>query len=325
LSQPLVAYCVPAYNHGEFIEQCVRSILGQSWPNVEVWISDDCSTDHTGQICKRLSESDTRVHYHRNPVNLGTNANLESLLRRPSAQFIGRVDADDYLAPGHAHTLMELLHRFPEAGYAHSAIQTILEHGQPSDLRKLARIQTFHAAEKSLRSLALGLKMCANMPIYRREALESIEFLRGAPFSGEDYFTACRIADAGWGNAYTSKVLGCYRVGLSSQWSIGRNIKRANGLAEVFNFLESAYQKRGWTTQPIIRSRVSSALNLARNTFGRRGITPELEQQAQAALHRLWPDIEDYKAYVEAHPPGLREWSSSQVTRLKKTIKSLLP
>ncbi len=58
---PLVSVLVPARNEARCIERCVRSLLAQNWPNLEVIVLDDCSEDGTGEILRSFADSRLRV------------------------------------------------------------------------------------------------------------------------------------------------------------------------------------------------------------------------------------------------------------------------
>ena len=64
---PLVSVIVPARDEARNIEACVRSILGSAWPNFEVIVVNDHSTDGTGDIARRIAAEDTRVRVVENP------------------------------------------------------------------------------------------------------------------------------------------------------------------------------------------------------------------------------------------------------------------
>lgn len=64
----LVSVIVPARNEARNIEPCLRSILATTWPNVEVIVVDDHSTDGTGDIARRIAGGDSRVRVVANPA-----------------------------------------------------------------------------------------------------------------------------------------------------------------------------------------------------------------------------------------------------------------
>jgi glycosyltransferase involved in cell wall biosynthesis len=75
-NKPLVSVGMPVYNGERCIRQALDSVLGQTYENLEVIISDNASTDNTAEICLEYAARDQRIQYHRNPVNLGVIANL---------------------------------------------------------------------------------------------------------------------------------------------------------------------------------------------------------------------------------------------------------
>lgn len=58
---PLISVIVPVYNVSGYLEECVRSIQGQSYENLEIILVDDGSTDGSGKICDELAEEDQRI------------------------------------------------------------------------------------------------------------------------------------------------------------------------------------------------------------------------------------------------------------------------
>lgn len=96
-----ITIIVPVYNVECYLEQCVRSILGQSYPVLEVLLVDDGSTDGSGELCEYLSSKNDRVRtVHKENAGLGfaRNTGLDSL--RPETTHVMFVDSDDWLEPG---------------------------------------------------------------------------------------------------------------------------------------------------------------------------------------------------------------------------------
>lgn len=100
-----VTVIVPVYNVGRYLEQCVESILEQSYPVFEVLLVDDGSTDGSGGLCDRLAAGNARVRaVHKENAGLGfaRNTGLDNL--RPETTHVMFVDSDDWLEPGMLET-----------------------------------------------------------------------------------------------------------------------------------------------------------------------------------------------------------------------------
>src|ERR1039458_4286912 len=170
-----VSVCIPTYNQAHFLAQAVASAFNQTYAPAEVWVSDDGSTDETPAILDRLHQQHPALRSYRSEINRGIAANVVSLLQQQRCDFIVRLDSDDLLAPRYIERLASLLTDRPGAGYAHCAIQEINAKGQPIRVRRLARVSHYETADQSLRASVTGYRVCANVLMFRREALRSEE------------------------------------------------------------------------------------------------------------------------------------------------------
>lgn len=94
----MVSVIIPAYNCEQYIEECVTSILEQTYENFEVLIVDDGSTDHTAEIAQKLMMRDTRVEVI-SMKNQGVSHARNVGLANAKGEFVTFLDADDYLSP----------------------------------------------------------------------------------------------------------------------------------------------------------------------------------------------------------------------------------
>ena len=72
---PLLTIGLPVYNGERFLKTTIESILNQSFKDFELIIVDNASEDMTEEICKEYAAKDKRIHYHRNPDNIGAAPN----------------------------------------------------------------------------------------------------------------------------------------------------------------------------------------------------------------------------------------------------------
>lgn len=106
---PKVSVIIPAYNEEEGIRGAVESVLDQTYPDMEVIIVDDGSTDGTAAIVSRLSETyPDKVRLIRHEKNLGKFEALNSGMRAARGEFIYHMDADSYLAPDNVERIVSV-------------------------------------------------------------------------------------------------------------------------------------------------------------------------------------------------------------------------
>ena len=96
-NNPAVTIMIPVFNQAGFVAHALQTALAQDYPNLEIVIADDGSTDNI-EMALGNHISDNRVRYHRNPINLGRVANYKNTLERvASGEWVLNLDGDDYL------------------------------------------------------------------------------------------------------------------------------------------------------------------------------------------------------------------------------------
>ena len=94
----MISIIVPVYKVEPYLRQCVDSILGQTYRDIEVLLIDDGSPDRCGEICDEYAEKDDRVRvFHTENRGLSAARNLG--LREARGEYIGFVDSDDWIEP----------------------------------------------------------------------------------------------------------------------------------------------------------------------------------------------------------------------------------
>lgn len=98
-NNPLVSVIIPCYNTEKYVEQAVRSIMSQTYKNLEIIITDDCSTDGTFSILQKLAAEDSRIKLYKNETNLKIVKTLNNMILQANGKYIARMDADDISLP----------------------------------------------------------------------------------------------------------------------------------------------------------------------------------------------------------------------------------
>ena len=86
-TQPLVSIGMPIFNEERFLEGSLESLRRQDYPNIEILVSDNASTDGTGEIARRIANADPRVSYQRCDENIGVAANFRYVQENASGRY----------------------------------------------------------------------------------------------------------------------------------------------------------------------------------------------------------------------------------------------
>ena len=105
---PLVSVCITSYNYGRYIGAAIRSALTQSYPNVEVVVSDNGSSDDTFEVLEAFRH-DPRVKVYITPEPLTMVQHHNAVVRYAEGEYIVLLSADDILLSHHVETLMTRL------------------------------------------------------------------------------------------------------------------------------------------------------------------------------------------------------------------------
>ena len=97
MNQGLVTVVLPIYNVEKYLDRCMKSIVNQTYRNLEIILVDDGSPDHCPEICDRWAETDNRIRViHKENAGLGMARNTG--IENASGEYICLFDSDDYVA-----------------------------------------------------------------------------------------------------------------------------------------------------------------------------------------------------------------------------------
>lgn len=122
---PLVSVLIGAYNHGAFISEAVDSALSQSYPNIEVIVVDDGSTDNTKDVLRDYGDRITYSYQQ----NSGPAAARNRASKMASGSLLAILDADDVWLPDKVRKQLNLLQSAPDLDLVFSRFAAIDEAG----------------------------------------------------------------------------------------------------------------------------------------------------------------------------------------------------
>ncbi len=140
MSDPIISVVMPVFNSQGFLEEAVRSILGQSYTDFELLVIDDSSTDDSYRIAEKISKIDSRVRVLRNKYKKGIVGALNFGLANSKGKYIARMDSDDISRRDRFEKQVNLLDRNPSialvgtayAPFNENGIRTIIKHPETS-------------------------------------------------------------------------------------------------------------------------------------------------------------------------------------------------
>jgi len=107
----LVSIVIPAYNHGRYLNEAIQSALGQDYPNVELIVLDDGSTDDTHEVLEKYGD----CFVWETQSNMGQSATLNKGWAMSKGEILGYLSADDVLEPRAVSEAVAAFERHPEA------------------------------------------------------------------------------------------------------------------------------------------------------------------------------------------------------------------
>ena len=100
-----VSVIIPVYNREAFVEECVASVLAQSYTDLEILLVDDGSTDNSRQICRQLTKADQRIKLIESD-HLGVSGARNTALDKAIGEYVFFLDSDDVIHPMLLETLV---------------------------------------------------------------------------------------------------------------------------------------------------------------------------------------------------------------------------
>lgn len=192
-SFPLVTIGLPIFNEYRFIDTSIRSLLNQDYPNFELLISDNGSTDGTAEILKSYAEQDSRIRYVQQPVNRGAHANFNFCLEQAAGRYFMWASGHDQWSENLVTTCVNALEATPNAVLAFASTVWVDTDGQP--LRRYSpEYDTRGIPPLARLSYVYWGSMNPVLGVFRREALQDVRYLNA---TGTDLIMLTELAMRG--------------------------------------------------------------------------------------------------------------------------------
>ena len=176
---PLISVIVPIYQVEAYLEECLDSILNQTYCNLEIILIDDGSPDRCGEICDRYASQDSRIQViHQS--NAGLSAARNAGMDIATGEYISFIDSDDYIDPHFYEKLLEGFKEYPEVKVTSCQVFKN-ENGEitPQNSKLHHQYPTIHSSRWCQDAILGKNYVTVWNKLYQAELLKEIRFRKG--------------------------------------------------------------------------------------------------------------------------------------------------
>lgn len=181
LETPLVSIAMTTYNAGRFLDGQIRSLLDQTYPNIEIVIADDGSDDGTFERVKEYASTNAGIRVLPQSEHLGFNGNFMRCFRECRGEWICPCDQDDIWE---ANKTSRLVEKVPPDGLAWCDSSFIDDQDNPIEFRGGRRMSDKFQPENDPPVLGLLMRSCASghALIFPRQMMDDIPDVPGSNY-----------------------------------------------------------------------------------------------------------------------------------------------
>ncbi len=203
---PTISVIVPVYNSAATVAESLESVVKQTYPDLEILVIDDGSTDNSIAICEQFSDPRIQIIHQQNRGLAGAR---NTGIRHAQGKYLAFLDSDDLWLPEKIELHLRHLEGSPEVGVSFCRSSFIDDQGQPLGIYQMPK----------LRGITPEYLFCRNpigngsAVVIRREVLDEIRFEENLYGSVEDFYFDDRFRQ--------SEDIECWlRIALQTNWQI---------------------------------------------------------------------------------------------------------
>lgn len=196
--KPFISIVVPVYNVKDYVSECLLSLIGQSYEQIEILVVDDGSTDGSGEICDEFAKNNARLKvFHKKNGGLSSARNYG--IKKAKGEYVCLVDSDDWVKK-------DFVARMVEAAEREDADMVVCGY---NDCVPKQKIMSGENATVKLLLEQENMEIIAWNKMYRRSLFEDVFYPDGENY--EDNLTTYKLLSKAGKVVYLSESLYVYR------------------------------------------------------------------------------------------------------------------
>ena len=181
----LVSICIPTYNRAEMVSKAIDSALSQSYPNIEVVVVDNASSDDIESVIARYK--DTPLKFFKNKTNLGLFGNFNRCIELAKGKYIHILHSDDYIDSNFTKTCVEFMESHHAVAMTFTSVQVLFNNEQKR-IGLADHDIVFSAPEGFRMILETGNPIGCPSVMVKREVYDTVGgFACDFPYAGDYY------------------------------------------------------------------------------------------------------------------------------------------
>jgi glycosyltransferase involved in cell wall biosynthesis len=193
---PEVSVILPFFNAEKTLSKAIESILNQTYPNFELLLIDNNSTDQSGWMAKKFAGQDSRIKIFKERNN-GVAHAMNCGLKNSSGRFLGRMDADDISFADRFEKQVKFLKENPDTGMVGSGVKYVSNQNNTEGFQRFVDwVNSFYTAEEIEINRFIEIPVVNPTILFRREVYEKYGGCIQGDFP-EDYEMLLRFLEAG--------------------------------------------------------------------------------------------------------------------------------
>lgn len=191
---PHISAMIPTYNRAHLLGATIESLLRQDYPDIEIVVVDDASTDNTVEVVEAIRQRDPRVRLVVNPKNLGLTKNWNKCLELARGELVQIMQSDDLIDADYFRRVVEVFDTNPAVGFVAASARYIDLDGFVIDPGTPRKAQHYAAGDEAVAALITGGYPHVSSIVMRRECYETLGKFNDVIWHGPDVEMDARLA-----------------------------------------------------------------------------------------------------------------------------------